>query len=1515
MENRKRILGLDLGTNSIGWAVVNGFKDENGQTQINGIVDAGSRIIPMDAAVLSDFAKGNAKSAASERTGYRGTRRLGERSLLRRERLHRVLSVLGFLPKHYASCLTRYGKFKKGVECKLPWTKDEMGHPVFLFQQSYEEMLRLFWQTHPELMQQGLKVPYDWTIYYLRAKALREPITGEELAWILLNFNQKRGYYQARGEEQEKDKGKKEEYLALKVIDVVDTNEKRGKDTWFDVVLENGMIYHRTALSAPNWIGKVKEFIVTTQLNDDGTPKVDKNGEVKRSFKMPDEKDWGLLKLKTQNDIHQSGLTVGEYIFKALLANPKQKIKGKLVRTIERNYYKEELLQIIESQKQFMPPLNSQALYDDCIAELYPHNVAYRNSISCRDFTYLFVNDILFYQRPLKSKKSLIDECPYEYYEYRGEDGQTVKKYVKCIAKSHPLFQEFRLWQFVANLRIYESRKDIHGRQLEDEDVTTSFLPDEESRAQLFDYLNNRSQIKQNDLLEKYFGIKKPKGKDSVMPCRWNYVQDKAYPCNETRGNILDRLCKAAVNTDFLTGEAELALWHILYSVSDKTELRKALTKYANCHQLGCEFVDAMEKFPPFESDYGAYSAKAIKKLLSLMRMGHHWRLDSIDASTMERIHKIIDGVVDETIRERVREKTIAMNSVNDFRALPFWLACYVVYDRHSEAHNTDRWTSPTDIDNYLSKFKQHSLRNPVVELVVTETLRVVRDIWKAHGRIDEIHVEMGREMKNPADKRKRITERALENENANLRIKALLTEFLNPEFEIDNVRPYSPSQQELLRIYEDTALNSVDVIDDDIADIVKKFAQTDIANRPTPREVMRYKLWLEQHCLSPYTGQPISLARLFTPDYEIEHIIPQSRYFDDSLSNKVICEAAVNKLKDNALGYEFIKNHHGEKVVVGGGRVVSILDEESYCSHVQRTYKNNRTKMKKLMLDDIPTDFIERQLNDSRYISKLVKGLLSNMVRAEGEQEATSKNVVVCSGGVTDRLKQDWGINAVWNHLILPRFQRMNELTGTQKFTTVSTSGHLIPDMPLELQKGFSKKRIDHRHHAMDAIVIACTTRDHVNLLSNEAALSKDNANRYQLSKKLRRYEEQTVMRGGETKRISVAKEFKMPWSSFPADVEKALSQIVVSFKQNLRVIVKTSNHSLRFVDGKKRMVRQEKGESWAIRKPMHKDTVHGEINLRGIKTFALKEAMKRPERIVNTELKEKIKAMVELGYTEKQVKAYFEENKEVWTDVNLKKIDMYYFSKETSERFFASRKPIDTSFDEKKIKEKIADSGIRKIMLRHLERYQGNAKEAFSPDGIEEMNLHIIELNGGRKHQPVFKVREYEKADKFAVGQTGNKTKKFVEAAKGTNLFFAITEREELNKQTNQLEKKRSYRTIPLNAAIEKLKAGVPIDENASFVLSPGDLVYLPTEVEIAEGIIPMRIDLNRIYKMVSSTGTDCFFIQQRVASTVVDKIEFTSLNKMQRALTGEMIKETCVPVKVDRLGHILKIGNQTL
>ena len=116
-----------------------------------------------------------------------------------------------------------------------------------------------------------------------------------------------------------------------------------------------------------------------------------------------------------------------------------------------------------------------------------------------------------------------------------------------------------------------------------------------------------------------------------------------------------------------------------------------------------------------------------------------------------------------------------------------------------------------------------------------------------------------------------------------------------------------------------------------------------------------------------------IPLGKLFTPAYEIEHIIPQARYFDDSFSNKVICEAEVNRLKSNMLGYEFVNKHHGEKLLLTGGKCVEIFSIESYEQFVKDNYSRNPAKKKKLLMEDIPEQFIARQLNDSRYISKLV--------------------------------------------------------------------------------------------------------------------------------------------------------------------------------------------------------------------------------------------------------------------------------------------------------------------------------------------------------------------------------------------------------------------------------------------------------------------------------------------------------------------------------------------------------------
>ena len=1485
----KKVLGLDLGTNSIGWAVVN-----NGEEQ-KSISCAGSRIIPMDAALQGDFESGNSISQTADRTKARGVRRLFERRALRRERLNRVLSIMGFLPEHYAKHLNRYGQLNRGVEPKLAWEAQD-GKSNFLFQSSFNEMTAEFASLHPELLAASKKIPYDWTIYYLRKKALTQAITKQELAWILHQFNQKRGYYQARGEEDETETNKKKEWLTLKVIRVRDTGEVSKGRTWYEVTLENGWIYKRQSAHPLDWEGKTRDFIATTTLNTDGTEAKDASGNIKRTLSAPKEDDWGLRKIKTESEIEFSGKTIGEFIYDNLLQNPDQKILGELVRVVDRKFYKEELYRILEMQKQFIAELQDSSLYAAAIEALYPQNQAYRESISGKDFTYLLLQDIIFYQRPLKSKKSLISECPYEYRVYKNLEGKWQREYIKCISKSHPLYEEFRIWQFVENLHIYR----IVTNGISKSDCTAEYISD---KAQLVDWLLTQKEVSQTSLLKQIAG-KQTKG------LKWNYVEDKKYPMAPVTSLLTDVVCEAGGN---LSNDELVHIWHILYSVSDKVELVQALTHYADKHQLSNIFVEKLSKVKPFAADYGAYSEKAIRRLLSIMRSGKYWNVETIDTKTQERIAHILTGEVNSLISNQVRDKLQDMNRLEDFQGLPLWLAEYVVYDVR---RNDTKWEKPEDIDTYLQEFRLHSLNNPIVEQVVKESLRTVRDIWKQEGHIDEIHLELGRNLKQNAEQRKRTLANQMENEKANLRAKLLLQAFMNPEMDIENVRPHSPSQQELFRIYEDGVL-SVHKADDDINRIIQSLAEL---KQPSPQDVKKYRLWLDQKYQSPYTGQIIPLSKLFTPAYQIEHIIPQSRFFDDSMSNKVICEAEVNARKDRMLAHEFIDKCGGETITLSGGKVVSVLTKDEYERLVKELFSGNKSKHEKLMLDDIPEKFIARQMNDSRYISRLMMRLLSNIVReqnANGEYEAesTSKNLIVCNGATTTRLKKDWGINDVWNRIILPRFERMNALKETDIFTTKTTNGHIIPNMPLELSKGFEKKRIDHRHHAMDAIVIAFTTRNHTSLLSNENALDKNEQARYDLQMKLRKREKWQDKNGKEHTKFT---DFISPYDGFQQDVYNTLENIVVSFKQNLRVLNKSNNKSMRFENGKKKMVPQTKGDNWAIRKSLHKDTVFGEINLQRKKFVNLTYALQHINDIVEKDLRYKLRELVAEGKDEKQIKKYFASEPDVWADVNLKKIEVYYYTKETNDRFFAVRTTLGEAFTADYIRNKVADSGIQRILLAHLERYNGDAKQAFSPDGIEQMNADIQMLNNGIPHKPIKKVRVYEKAEKFAVGELGCKSKKFVEAAKGTNLFFAIYE--SISEDGNRV---RSFVSVPLRMVIDCQKADikhwkqqldhvlhskdmVPSTAQIIALLSPGDLVYVPTKEEIATKNYSFAKD--RIYCMVSYSGTDCYFISNSIASPILNKVEFGPLNKVSRTPSGEMIKEICVPIKVDRLGNIL-------
>ena len=1438
MKYIKYILGLDIGSNSIGWALIQ--LDLLQKTKR--IIATGSRIIPMDQKVLSDFGKGITISPTAQRTSYRNARHCRERHLLRRERLHRVLHILGFLPTHYDKQIDfskRYGKFVDNTEPKIAYNERK-----FLFMDSFQEMLADFKIHQPDLFYtkkngEESKIPYDWTIYYLRKKALSRKISKEELAWIILNFNQKRGYYQLREEEEEENKENDFEIISSKIISVIKKDkDKKYNKYWYDIILENGLVYQAAFYNdfVYNWINQDREFIIERISLKNGTEKVKLSylptfDEIDKMDKKEQDKYYKKIKIKTENSIGNK--TVGCYIYDHILQNPNEKIKGKLVRTIERKYYKEELKAILEKQVALQPELFTDQLFADCIRELYSKNEAQQRNLAARDFVHLFVEDIIFYQRPLRRQKSTLANCSLESRSYIDKDSHTRKEApLKVCPKSNPYYQEFRVLQWLQNLKIYEIDTD--------QEVTHEFIKTLEDKQQLFDFLMNQKEIDCEELLKYFLNQTYPNAREKALKSelkkwkdtyRWNYVYDigekssKKYPMNETRYELKRHLEKVAnLPDDFLSSEVEYLLWHLIYSVKDKVAYEKGLKKFAQKHHLDKDsFVESFKKFKPYPSKYGSFSEKAIRKLLPLMRFGAYWDFNHIDKNTQKRIEDLITGVENEEIRTILREKAekYQLEKETDFQDLPLWLAQYIVYNRHAEASSLEKWTSVNDLETYLNEFKQHSLRNPIVEQVVMETLRVVRDIWQQYGQgqasfFDEIHIELGRELKKTAKEREKLSKQNQKNEDINLSIKEKLK-----ELEKYNTRAYSITHQE------------------------------------------KYKLWLEQKHISPYTGQIISPENLFTDNYEIEHIIPQSRFFDDSLSNKVVCESIVNKApyKDRQLGLEFIKNQGGRivKELSKENKTIKIFTEEQYRTFIKEHYSNNPEKTKKLLLEEIPEKMVARQMNDTCYISKFISEILSKIVRSDEQDEGVhSKNVILCTGKITSILRQDWGLNDIWDNLILPRFERMNNLLQKEKFTIYSIEKQKkIPVVPINDQfKSFQKKRIDHRHHALDAIIIACVTGEHINYINNQHALEKgkDKKEKQKEHDKLR--EKLCIKKYNKGSEENYSWIFKKPWDTFTQEVQAALEGIVVSFKQNLRVINKATNYYERWVEenGKyiKKMVKQE-GTNWAIRKPLHEETISGKIYL-------------DREEITKNDI------------------------------------------------LTATRKTVDSSFDEKRIK-KITDTGIQKILLNYL-KYKGSPEIAFSPEGLEELNKNLSIYNDGKPHKPIYKVRIYEKGSgRFALGEKGRKYKKYVQGA--PNLYFGIY----------QGANKRSFATIPLNEVIERQKQGRPYvpeynekGDPLLFSLSPNDLVYVPVEGENIEDIDFQNLSKEqkeRIYN-VNDFSSTCYFTPNRIAKAIFpkevdlqrkgDKLS-GSYDTKTASLEGIQIKEVCIKLKVDRLGNISK------
>lgn len=198
--------------------------------------------------------------------------------------------------------------------------------------------------------------------------------------------------------------------------------------------------------------------------------------------------------------------------------------------------------------------------------------------------------------------------------------------------------------------------------------------------------------------------------------------------------------------------------------------------------------------------------------------------------------------------------------------------------------------------------------------------------------------------------------------------------------------------------------------------------------------------LWQEFDGVSPYEPKtPITLGQLAT-DYDIDHILPRSRTADDSWTNKTICSRNDNLLKGNKTPFETWRYTDRWK------------DIQSICGKYSRR-KGFSNKVKNILienLDEVLADggFVGRQLSDTRYISRLVL----NSVQRLGV------DVQVGRGGLTAMVRRLWGLEE-----LLQKPKEMAQEPPNAEEAKAST-------------KPKKKVREDHRHHAVDALAVACT-------------------------------------------------------------------------------------------------------------------------------------------------------------------------------------------------------------------------------------------------------------------------------------------------------------------------------------------------------------------------------------------------------------------------------------------------------
>lgn len=831
---------------------------------------------------------------------------------------------------------------------------------------------------------------------------------------------------------------------------------------------------------------------------------------------------------------------------------------------------------------------------------------------------------IIFYQRKLKSQKGLISICEFENKEIEiTENGKTKKKTVglKVAPKSSPLFQEFKIWQVLNNLVF----QNIETKEL--------FPFDLETKESIFNEVNIKGNLSAKNVLD-LMGYSGKEWKTNFKNIEGNRTNENFYTAflkiiaNE--GIEFPKEFKLSIDDDIKVSKIDVPSEKIKEFIKENLLKLGISTSILDFNpELDGKDFEKQKSYQLWHLLYsyeGDDSASGNEKLYELLEKKFGFKKEH---------SKILAEIGFPQDYGSLSSKAMR-NIFSYIKEHKYSDACYFAGYNHSKNSLTKEQLENRVLKEQLEILPKNALRNPVVEKILNQMVNLVNEIIKEYGKPDEIRIELARELKKNAEERANMTS---EISRATL-LHQKYAEVLQKEFGI---------------------------------------------KAPSRNDIIRYKLYLELEknlFRDLYTDVQIKRDELFTDKYDIDHIIPQSRFFDDSFSNKVLVPRGANLKKGNFTAFDYMEIEGKEKLEKFLNIIKELYDKGSI----------SKAKFEKLQKkgSEIGEGFIERDLRDTQYIAKKAKEILFGI----------TNSVVSTSGRITDKLREDWNLVNTMKELNLDKYRKLG-LTET-----------------IINSKGEEKERIvdwtkrnDHRHHAMDALTVAFTTHNHIQYLNYLNARKDEKHKEHQNIFAI----ESTITEIVEKKNGSSERRFKLPIKNFRSEAKKQLEQVLISHKAKNKVVTKNINKTKM----KGGMISKV---SLTPRGQLHKETIYGSAKF--LKTKEEKISGKFDLETINKVQNEKFRnALLN------RLKEFGGDSKKAFAGKNVITKNPIYLNEEKNEKVpesvvlawyetgYTIRKAVNAdNFKDYKNLEKIIDKGVKEILKNRLDAYNGNAKEAFS-------------------------------------------------------------------------------------------------------------------------------------------------------------------------------------------------------